>query len=177
MERITILFQKVFADAVMPTYYTEYDAGLDVYACLPDGPVMIKPQETVAIGIGLKLGIPKGWAVLVLPRSGMSLNTPLRVANSPGLIDCGYKNEVKVILHNSATDTELKFGEATPSKNHIIKHGDKIAQLVPIIAHQINLVEGNIMLTSEDRGGGLGSSDKIKPYTSCATLQKAISIN
>lgn len=131
-------------NAKVPTYANPTDAGCDVYA-VED--ITLEGKETKIVPTGFKLAIPIGWMISVRPRSGMSLKTPLRVANAPGTIDSFYRDEVGIIIHN------------TSSESITIHAGERIAQLVieqaPMIkfdiVDDINLVKGN-------RGGGYGSS-------------------
>jgi dUTP pyrophosphatase len=93
---------EVFAEicregAVLPSYARPGDAGMDV--CAAEDTV-IMPGQTVVIPTGLKLAVPEGYEIQVRPRSGISLNTPLRLSNSPGTIDSGYRNELGIIMTN-----------------------------------------------------------------------------
>ena len=133
-------------NAKEPTYANPDDAGCDVYA-VED--TLIAPGETKIIPTGLKVAIPAGWMISVRPRSGMSAKTGIRIANAPGTIDTGYRNEVGIILHNTGD---------TPYGIHI---GDRIAQFViepaPMIKFKkVESVEG----IGENRGGGFGHSGK-----------------
>ena len=92
-----VKIKKIHEDAVIPKYQKEGDAGFDLYA-VED--VMIHASQTKVIKTGLKMAIPDGYEIQIRPRSGLSLKTGLRVANSPGTIDSGYRGEVGVIMHN-----------------------------------------------------------------------------
>ena len=103
----------------LPYYANSYDAGMDVCAAED---TIIEPGQTVIIPTGLKFAIPEGYEIQVRPRSGISLKTPLRLANSPGTIDAGYRNELGIIMNNSSivSNTEnidvylsLDSGEST----------------------------------------------------------------
>lgn len=102
-------------NAKLPVYAHDGDDGADVFATNNDD---IAPGETMILYTGLKVSIPKGWALSVRPRSGLSLKTGLRIANAPGTIDYGYLDEVGIIATN--------IGAKTLS----IQTGDKIAQLI-----------------------------------------------
>ena len=130
--------------ATMPTRAHESDAGLDLYAA--EG-ARIGPGQRVSVGTGLAVGIPSGLAGLVLPRSGLALKHGIALVNSPGLIDPGYRGEVRVLLLNTDANAEFK-----------VAAGDRIAQLllVPIATASPLESEG---LDETDRGsGGFGSS-------------------
>jgi dUTP pyrophosphatase len=130
--------------AELPTRAHEGDAGLDLRAAEP---ATIGPGERAAIGTGIAVEIPAGHAGLVLPRSGLALKHGIALVNAPGLIDSGYRGEVRVLLLN--TDREHEFE---------LERGDRIAQLlvVPFAATApIEVAE----LSETGRGlGGFGSS-------------------
>ena len=84
----------------LPQYETLSSAGMDIRAYLPDGPEIIKPQETRVIGTGLFFEIPSGFEVQVRPRSGLAAKNGITVLNTPGTIDADYRGEIKVILIN-----------------------------------------------------------------------------
>lgn len=82
----------------LPSYQNPYDAGMDV--CAVDD-IIIRPGQTLIVPTGLKFSIPEGYEIQVRPRSGISLRTPLRIANSPGTIDAGYRDELGIIVSNT----------------------------------------------------------------------------
>ena len=84
-------------DAKIPTYAHLTDAGMDVFATEE---ITINPGETKLIPLGIKVALPLGYALLIHPRSGMSLRTKMRICNSIGLIDAGYRGEIGVIVEN-----------------------------------------------------------------------------
>lgn len=100
---ITIPIEVCRENAKLPTYATNGSAAMDIYS--PEEYV-IGPGETIVIPTGLKVNIPLGYALLIQPRSGMSRKTKLRVANTPGLIDWDYHDEIGVIVEN--IDAPLK---------------------------------------------------------------------
>ena len=130
-----------------PSYAHLTDAGCDVYAAESG---IIKPGETVIVPTGLKIAVPVDWMLSVRPRSGLSAKTKIRVANAPGTIDAGYRDEIGIILTN--TDPLIDFHYEV---------GDRIAQFVieraPMI--RFNKVE-NIAEIGENRDGGFGSTGK-----------------
>lgn len=152
-------------DAVIPSYARQGDAGMDVYA-VED--VILKPGETKAVRSGLMFLLPEHMEIQVRPRSGLSLKTPLRLANSPGTIDAGYRDELRIIISNSSCpcqseDALLTTGEKENRKGtYQIKKGDRIAQLVFAEVSHIGFssfedAEGKFDI-SGDRGGGFGST-------------------
>jgi len=149
--------------AILPEYARPGDAGMDVYAAED---VVIKPGETVIIPTGLKLAIPEGYEIQVRPRSGVSLNTPLRITNSPGTIDSGYRNELGIIMTNTSEAAECKQDEVytIDSKGnkkgvYSIKKGDRVAQIVLQRVPRMKLtVVDSVGSIGIDRGGGFGST-------------------
>lgn len=154
-------------NAKIPTYAHETDAGLDVYALEE---ITIAPGETVIVPTGIKMAIPAGYEIQVRDKSGIASKTKIRVANSPGTIDSGYRQEVGVILENIAPpiqDIEYSFNEngkpiiesIVHSPVYTIEKGQKIAQLVlNKIQHAVFFTVDNIQDISGDRGGGYGST-------------------
>ncbi len=131
-------------DAVLPAQAYEGDAGLDLAACER---AELAPGERAVVGTGVAVAIPDGHAGLVLPRSGLAARHGLTIVNAPGLIDSGYRGEVKVILLN--TDSSDPF---------VIEPGMRIAQLVLVEATSVRLVEVDELPESERGAAGLGSS-------------------
>lgn len=144
---VTVYIEKLRPDVRVPFYNNDGDAGMDVY--LPDD-VVIGCEETILVPLGFKIAVPKGYEMQMRPRSGVSLKTPLRIANSPGTIDSGYRGEVGVILDNTRSCKGL----------HLNK-GDRVAQLVLKQVEVCKWTEvdsvDNIGL---NRGGGFGSTGK-----------------
>ena len=94
-----IYIEKSRKDAKLPSYAHDGDAGMDLYAAED---VIIEPGKSALVPIGIKMAIPYGYEVQIRPRSGVSLKTPLRIPNAPGTIDCGYRDEVNVIIYNDS---------------------------------------------------------------------------
>lgn len=144
-EMIDVKVQKIHEDAIIPEYAHVTDAGADIYA-IED--MAVKPHTTVLVKTGLKVAIPTGYEIQIRPRSGMSLKTSMRVANTPGTIDAGYRGEVCVIMENTGNLT------------YNIAKGDKVAQMVIMPVPMINWIETD-ELDDTDRGeGGFGSTDQ-----------------
>lgn len=131
-------------DAILPSQAYEGDAGLDLAACER---LELAPGERGVVGTGIAVAVPDGWAGLVLPRSGLAAKHGITIVNSPGLIDAGYRGEVKVILQNS--DEREPF---------VVEPGMRIAQLVLVEVASVRLVEADELSVSERGPGGLGSS-------------------
>lgn len=164
---VKIPIQLCHLDAKIPTYANIGDAGLDIYA-LDD--YTINPGETKLIPTGIKVAIPRGYELQVRPKSGRALKTKLRVANTPGTIDSGYRDEIGVVVENVEAPIKDITYDFDDNGNIIIKSvlhgspyyiekGTKFAQLVlnevPTASfmqvEDIHEIEG-------DRNGGFGSS-------------------
>lgn len=162
MEEIEIFVEKCREGIELPTYANYGDAGMDVCAAED---VTINPGQTVVIPTGLKVAIPVGFEIQVRPRSGISLKNPLRVPNSPGTIDSGYRDEIGIIMTNASeekfiTEGPYRIGDKGNNKGvYEIKKGDKVAQLVlqrvPVI--KFTQVE-SVKEIGQDRKGGFGST-------------------
>jgi dUTP pyrophosphatase len=137
---------KVNEEAVLPSRAHEGDAGLDLYACEA---AHIGPGERWSVGTGIALQIAEGHAGLVLPRSGIAREHGITLVNSPGLIDSGYRGEVRVLLLN--TD---------PAETFRVAAGDRIAQLVLAPVASADLVEVTELSESARGAGGFGSSGR-----------------
>lgn len=136
--------QRLSPAAVLPTRAYPGDAGLDLYAAQE---AVLAPGERASVGTGLALEIPAGQAGLVLPRSGLAARHGIALVNAPGLIDAGYRGEVRVLLLN--TDRRAPF---------TVNAGDRIAQLVLIDVRAPAVVEVDALASTERGGGGFGSS-------------------
>lgn len=166
---VRIPYEKCHEDAKEPAYAHLSDSGMDVYA-LED--ITLAPGEQKIIPIGIKVALPAGYELQVRPKSGLSAKTKLRVANTPGTIDAGYRDEIGVIIENVeppirsiATDFAESPNDPIPvgaiefGKSYTIGKGQKFAQLVlsevpKAVLYEVEKV-GEI---GEDRGGGFGST-------------------
>ncbi|MBF0363070.1 MAG: dUTP diphosphatase [Oligoflexia bacterium] len=132
----------------LPCYQTLGSVGADVHAQLKndinDGQIIIKPGERVLIPTALSFEIPSGFEMQVRPRSGLSLKSNLLIVNSPGTIDSDYRGELKIILGN--------FGD----NDEVIKHGDRIAQLVVAPIVRATFVLSEELSPTDRNAGGFG---------------------
>lgn len=149
-------------DVKLPVYANINDAGMDIRAAID---VEIKEGETKLIPTGIILAIPEGYEVQVRPRSGISLNTPLRIANTPGTIDSNYRDEIGIIMTNTSNSShkndKVYLITEKGNKNGIYKinKGDRIAQIVlckceKFVFEQVE--SGKIENIGINRGGGFG---------------------
>ena len=161
-------------NAVIPQYAHVSDSGVDVYA-LED--ITVHPGETVLVPTGIKVALPPGYELQVRPKSGRALKTKLRVANTPGTIDSGYRDEIKVIIENveppikdiqyvpvmnveTGKDDHLVITSIEYGSDFSIGKGEKFCQLVLSEVPKIAFyrVENITEVDDIDRGGGFGST-------------------
>jgi dUTP pyrophosphatase len=146
VERVEIPVIRLDRELPLPTYAHRGDAGIDLVA--REDAVVRAAGGRILVPTGIALALPRGHAGFVLPRSGLALKHGVTVVNSPGLIDCAYRGEIKVVLLN--TD---------PTADYAVHRGDRIAQLVvqrvsEIVWNEVDSLEG------DDRGGGFGHSGR-----------------
>ena len=141
---IEVPVQRLRDDAVLPAPAYSGDAGLDLSACER---VELGPGERATVGTGLAVAIPDGYAGFVQPRSGLAAAHGISIVNAPGLVDAGYRGEVKVVLLN--TD---------PREPFVVEPGMRIAQLVVLPVPGVRAVEVAELPASERGERGFGSS-------------------
>ena len=141
---IELPIQRLRDDALVPTRAYAGDAGLDLAACER---VELAPGERATVGTGLAIAIPEGYAGFVQPRSGLAARHGITIVNAPGLVDSGYRGELKVILLN--TDAHKPF---------VVEPGMRIAQLVVMPVPEVDPVEVDDLAESERGVRGFGSS-------------------
>jgi dUTP diphosphatase len=141
---VRLAVRRVHRDARLPARAHAADAGYDLHALEP---VRLEPGERASVSTGIAVEIPAGHAGLVLPRSGLAARHGVALTNSPGLIDAGYRGEIRVLLVN--TDRTEPFEAAA---------GDRIAQLVVVRVEELDVVEVEALADSERGVGGFGSS-------------------
>jgi len=163
MKEIDVYVEITREGVTLPSYANPWDAGMDVCAACD---TLIRPGETVIVPTGLKLAIPEGYEIQVRPRSGISLNTPLRLSNSPGTIDAGYRDELGIIITNTSARDIADDDEPLPVSSkgnrqgtYLVRKGDRIAQLVLAEVPRMKLrVVDSVKDIGRDRGGGFGST-------------------
>ena len=141
---IELPIRRLRDDAIVPARAYDGDAGLDLTACER---VELGPGERATVGTGLAVAIPDGYAGFVQPRSGLAAKNGLTIVNTPGLVDSGYRGELRVILLN--TDARDGF---------VVEPGMRIAQLVILELPEVELVEVDELPDSERGVRGFGSS-------------------
>jgi len=143
-ERLELAVRRLRDEAVLPEQAYAGDAGLDLATCER---VELGPGERALVPTGLAVAVPDGYAGFVQPRSGLAALRGITVVNSPGLIDSGYRGEVKVVLLN--TD---------PVERFVAEPGERIAQLVVLRVPAVEVVEVDELPESERGTLGFGSS-------------------
>ncbi len=146
MSEIEVQIQRLDPDVELPRYARPGDAGLDLRA---SEDVELAPGKRAMVPTGLAIALPEGYAGFVQPRSGLAAREGLSIVNTPGLIDSGYRGELKIIAIN--TDDEDTI---------YIKRGDRIAQLVIQEVPVVHLVEVDELDASERGAAGFGSTGK-----------------
>jgi len=144
---IELPIRRLRDDAIVPARAYDGDAGLDLAACER---VVLAPGERATVGTGLAIAIPEGHAGFVQPRSGLAAKSGITIVNTPGLVDSGYRGELKVILLN--TDEHEAF---------VVEPGMRIAQLVVMPVPVVDPVEVDELPESERGVRGFGSSSKV----------------
>lgn len=132
-------------DVPLPAYAREHDAGLDLVA---REAVTLDPGARALVPTGIAIALPAGYAGLVLPRSGLALEHGVTVLNAPGLVDAGYRGEVKVLLVNHG------------ARSVCIARGDRVAQLVVQRVTRARLEAVEQLPPSERGPGGFGSTGR-----------------
>ncbi len=132
-------------DLPLPSYAREGDAGADLVA--REGAVLAPGGGRAVVPTGVAVAIPVGWAGFVLPRSGLALRHGVTCLNTPGLVDAGYRDELRVLLVN--TD---------PDRSYEVRRGDRIAQLVIQQVAQASFAVADELPASARGPGGFGST-------------------
>lgn len=144
MSEISIGVKKLTEDAQIPEYKTEHSSGFDLHTV--GGDITVEPNETVMIHTGLAFEIPVGYELQIRARSGIALNTKLRISNGIGTIDADYKGQVKILVDNIGCEP------------HTIEAGTRIAQGVIAKLTPNKLFEVTELTESERGEGGFNST-------------------
>ena len=143
---LSVAVQRLDPDLPLPATAHNGDAGVDLYA--RENATIPAKGGRILMPTGLAIAIPLGFAGFVVPRSGLALKHGITLVNTPGIIDSGYRGELKVVMIN--TD---------PTVDYVVTRGDRIAQL---LIQRIETIDWNVVdnLDGEDRGGGFGHSGR-----------------
>ncbi len=137
--------KKLDEKAKLPTYGSEYAAGADLYACINSN-ITIKPGETVLVHTGIAMELPLDTVGLIYARSGLASKKDLAPANKVGVVDCDYRGEVMVALHNHGL------------VDRTIEHGERIAQMVIAPYYAAEYIEADELSETVRGEGGFGST-------------------
>mgnify|MGYP004637522333 CR=1 FL=1 len=137
--------KKLRDDAVLPKYGSPYAAGADLYACL-DGDVIIAPGETKMIHTGIAIELPENTVALVYARSGLASKRGLAPANKVGVVDCDYRGELMVALHNHSAESQT------------VEKGERVAQMVITPYFTAEFAEARELSETVRGSGGFGST-------------------
>ena len=143
---LSVAVQRLDPDLPLPATARNGDAGVDLYA--RENATIAAKGGRILMPTGMAIAIPMGFAGFVVPRSGLALKHGITLVNTPGIIDSGYRGELKVVMIN--TD---------PTVDYVVTRGDRIAQL---LIQRIETIDWNVVdnLDGEDRGGGFGHSGR-----------------
>ena len=143
---LPVAVQRLDPDLPLPATAHNGDAGVDLYA--RENALIPAKGGRILMPTGLAIAVPLGFAGFVVPRSGLALKHGVTLVNTPGIIDSGYRGELKVVMIN--TD---------PTVDYLVTRGDRIAQL---LIQRIETIDWKVMedLDGEDRGGGFGHSGR-----------------
>lgn len=139
-----VAVKRLDAGVPLPAYAREGDAGLDLHAAHD---VTLAPGARALVGTGVAIALPPGAAGLIVPRSGLALRHGVSIVNTPGLIDAGYRGELKVLLVNHDLQATVT-----------LRRGERIAQLVIQRVERAELVAVDELPPSERGAGGFGST-------------------
>jgi dUTP pyrophosphatase len=128
----------------LPRYQHPGDAGLDLHA---GEDTVIQPGGRAVVGTGVAVAIPPGYVGLTAPRSGLAARSGLSTVNAPGVIDAGYRGEIKLILVN-----------LDPAEPLDIRRGERVAQLLIVPVQTVDVVERDELPGSDRGASGLGST-------------------
>ena len=142
---VKVNIKKLSERAVIPSYGSEFAAGADLYACI-ESESEIAPHTTVVIPTGIAIELPLGYAGLIYARSGLATKKGLAPANKVGVVDCDYRGEVKVALHNHSEIAQR------------IAEGERIAQFVITPYLTAQFVECDALSETVRGAGGFGST-------------------
>ena len=144
---VKVLIKKLNQEAEIPSYKTEGASGMDLMAFI-DQPIKLAPKSSCLVPTGLSVAFSKDYEIQIRPRSGLAAKNNISVLNTPGTIDSDYRGEIKIILFNHG------------NKNFIINNKDRVAQMILIPVHKMDLEEVDNLPDTLRGEGGFGSTGK-----------------
>ena len=145
LKRLKVNIKKLYPDATVPAYGSEFAAGADLYACI-ENEITVPAHETVLIPTGIAIEIPVGLAGFIYARSGLATKKGLAPANKVGVVDCDYRGEVKVALHNHSNIPQT------------VAAGERVAQMVIAPYLSCEFIECEELSQTVRGAGGFGST-------------------
>lgn len=142
-----VRLKKLNEKAIIPTYGSEYSAGADLYACI-ENDIVIEPGKTAFISTGLAMELSEGYVALIYARSGLACKRGLAPANKVGVIDCDYRGEIKIALHNHSDEAQT------------VSVGERIAQMVVTPYIKCDFEEAAELSDTVRGEGGFGSTGR-----------------
>ena len=142
---VKVLIKKLDQEAEIPSYKTEGASGMDLMAFI-DQPIKLAPKSSCLVPTGLSVAFSKDYEIQIRPRSGLAAKNNISVLNTPGTIDSDYRGEIKIILFNHG------------NKNFIINNKDRVAQMILIPVHKMDLEEVDNLPDTLRGEGGFGST-------------------
>ena len=144
---VKVLIKKLDQEAEIPSYKTEGASGMDLMAFI-DQPIKLAPKSSCLVPTGLSVAFSKDYEIQIRPRSGLAAKNNISVLNTPGTIDSDYRGEIKIILFNHG------------NKNFFINNKDRVAQMILIPVHKMDLEEVDNLPDTLRGEGGFGSTGK-----------------
>ncbi len=142
----TVKFSKLQENATLPSYGTEFSAGADLYALIPQKSVEIQPGEMYLVHTGIALEIPVGFGGFIFARSGLATKKGLAPANKVGVIDCDYRGEIMIPLYNHSGTVQT------------VEDGERVAQIVFLPYLKAEFTETDSLSDTLRNAGGFGST-------------------
>ena len=144
---VRVLFKKLDPEVEMPAYKTEGASGMDVMAFI-EKPIRLEPKNSCLVPTGLSVAFSEGYEIQIRPRSGLAAKNSITVLNTPGTIDSDYRGEIKIILFNHG------------NSDFIINNKDRVAQMILMPVHKMDLEEVKNLPDTLRGKGGFGSTGK-----------------
>jgi len=144
---VRVLFKKLDPEVEMPAYKTKGASGMDVMAFI-EKPIRLEPKSSCLVPTGLSVAFSEGYEIQIRPRSGLAAKNSITVLNTPGTIDSDYRGEIKIILFNHG------------NSDFIINNKDRVAQMILMPVHKMDLEEVKNLPDTLRGKGGFGSTGK-----------------
>ena len=146
---VKVLIKKLNSDVEIPKYKTEGASGVDLMAFINE-PIKLAPNNSCLVPTGLSVAFSNEYEIQIRPRSGLAAKNQISVLNTPGTIDSDYRGEIKIILFNHG------------SRDFVINNKDRVAQMILVPVHKMDLEEVDSLPASVRGKGGFGSTGKWK---------------